>query len=100
VLKPLLVVLVYLAVIFIYPRILLNGGGPGDPWVNYLYMYGFGAITFFTGIKLILSSKACQLGRGHDSKWFGFLVGGFLFFSLFHASWVYLALNLPVKGGM
>lgn len=84
--------------IFSYPRILLMYFTQENPWMNYLYMYGFGLVFFCIGIWLILKSKACQLGRGRDSLWFKALIAGFIFFASLHGLWIYFALTMPYKG--
>ncbi|MCB0420855.1 MAG: hypothetical protein KDD61_07655 [Bdellovibrionales bacterium] len=89
-----------LALIYSYPRLIVGWLGEENPWTSYLYMYGFGFVFFFCGILLILKTKSCQLGRGRDTFWFNILLGGFVAFASFHAIWIYLALYMPVKGGL
>ena len=86
-----------LAFIYVYPRVLVNLLGEGNPWTSYLYLYGFGLIFFTIGIWVIRSSGALVLGRGHDSFWYKILLGGFVFFASLHGLWIFLALNTPVK---
>lgn len=94
------ITIVSLAIIFFYPRLIISLLGPADPWTSYLYQYGLGLLVFSIGITLILKTKACVLGRGKDSFWFKWLIGGFICFAIMHAIWIYLSLSMPVKGGM
>ena len=87
-----------LVFIFVFPRVLVQMLGPENPWTSYLYMYGFGLITFMIGIWVIRSSGALVLGRGHDSYWYKVLIGGYLFFAALHGFWVFIAVSTPVKG--
>ena len=89
-----------LAIIYAFPRILVNTLGKENPWTNYFYMYGFGAIFFGFGIVLILKTGACDLKLTRDKYWFKVLIGGFVFFASLHAIWIVLALIIPVKGGL
>lgn len=95
-----IIVIVLLAFIFVFPRILIATMGAGSPWTSYLYQYGLGAVTFIIGINLILKSGSCQLGRGSDSFWFKWIIMGFFIFAIVHLVWIILALSIPVKGGM
>ncbi len=88
-----------LAMVYFYPRFLVERLGEANPWTSYLYQYGFGLVFFLVGILMILKTRACQFGRGRDSFWFAVLVAGFLFFSIGHAVWIHYALNAPYLGG-
>lgn len=81
-----------------YPRLLLRHLGMDHPWTSYFYLYGFGGLFFLAGIALILKSRACRFGRGHDTFWFAALIIGFFFCMFMHGSWTLLALYVPVKG--
>ncbi len=98
--SPLLAIAIpaVLAMVYFFPRFLVEQLGEASPWTCYLYQYGFGFVFFISGIFMILKTKACQFGRGRDSFWFGVLIAGFLFFSVGHAVWIYLALNAPYLG--
>lgn len=93
-----IIIPVVAAFIFFYPRFLIDTLGKDNPWTSFLYQYTFGLVFFGLGILLILKTKACVPGRGRDSLWLKFLIGGFLFFFTLHATWVYLALHIPYKG--
>lgn len=95
----LLLIVAILATIYVYPRILISTFGEASPWTSYLYMYGFGAIFFSIGIALILKTGSCKPGRGNDSYWLTWLLGGFIFFATLHGVWIYLALTTPYVGG-
>ena len=95
-----LTILGTLAFIFIYPRLLIRWFEADSPWLPYFYLYGLGFVVFAIGIQIILKSRACQPGRGHDSFWFNVLFFGFIFFVLLHAFWIWAALTLPFKGGI
>jgi hypothetical protein len=84
--------------VFLYPRFLLLLFEKSSPWMSYLYMYGFGLITFVLGIKLIRKSGACVPGRGRDGFWYKVLLGGYAFFAFLHGFWIFIALYLPFKG--
>ncbi|HOW97756.1 MAG TPA: hypothetical protein P5567_13615 [Kiritimatiellia bacterium] len=73
--------------------------GESSPWTPYLYLYGLGLVTFLIGLRVILKSRACQPGRGHDSAWLAVLLLGYAFFALLHAAWIMAALYIPFKGG-
>ena len=92
--------LVLLAFIYIYPRLIIGWLGEASPWTSYLYQYGFGLVFFLMGIYLIFKSGACQLGRGHDTFWFGILIAGFVLFAGVHAIWIVAALAIPYAGGL
>ncbi|MGA1205158.1 MAG: hypothetical protein ACO3ZW_05035 [Opitutales bacterium] len=92
------ITLVLLLFIYAYPRLIIHWLGDENPWTSYLYLYGFGAGFFMMGIFIILRSKACQLGRGRDSRWFWILLVGFGFFAAIHALWIVASLNLPYMG--
>jgi hypothetical protein len=89
-----------LVFIYVYPRALVNWLGESNAWTSYLYLYGFGLWFFSLGIWLILSTGACQFGRGRDSFWFKVLIGGFIYFALLHAGWIVAALTVPFKGAV
>ena len=94
------IALVLIAIItYMYPRFLLQIFEENSPWISYFYLYGHGLIFFLTGLWVIISSGACQLGRGRDSFWFGVLVFGFVFFATLHGVWVLLAIHMPHLGG-
>ncbi len=84
---------------FSFPRFLIATFGKDSPWTSYLYMYGLGGVCFAIGIWLILQTRACQIGRGHDTFWFKVLLGGYLFFASLHGFWVWFSLSYPVIGG-
>ena len=100
-LKPFIVVAVALAVIYTFPRLLLNtlGMDPADPWLNYLYHYGFGIMIFLIGLFVILKTGSCELGRGRDTKWFIYLSVGMVIYASIHAIWIYMAQSAPYLGG-
>lgn len=89
-----------LAATWALPRVLLGTLGMENPWTSYFYLYGFGGMLFLVGIYLILRTRACQLGRGHDTFWFKVLIFGYCFYAFMHAAWTLLALYVPVKGGI
>ncbi len=95
-----IIVILVLAFVFVFPRILISTLGAGSPWTSYLYQYGLGAVTFIIGIILIRKSGSCQLGRGSDSMWFRWIIVGFFLFAIVHLVWIILALSIPVKGGI
>ena len=97
-LRILLSIPLVLVIIYFYPRLLVKLLGEANPWTSYLYQYGLGLIVFLIGIWMIISTKACQLGRGHDTFWFRVLLGGFVFFALVHAIWILAALKIPYLG--
>lgn len=88
-----------LVFIYFYPRFLIDHFGVANPWTSYFYLYGFGGLFFGTGLLLITKTGACTFGRGRDSKWFKILCAGFIGLATMHAVWIYLALNIPFKGG-
>jgi len=83
---------------YAWPRFLVNAFGLDSPWTSYLYMYGFGFVTFAIGIALILRKGSCQFGRGSDTFWFKVLIFGFVFFASLHGIWIILSLTIPYKG--
>jgi len=93
------IILVLLVTIYTYPRLIISWLGEENPWTSYLYLYGFGLVFFLMGIYLIFRTGACKLGRGHDTFWFGILIGGFIFFASVHALWILAAQNIPYLGG-
>ena len=93
-----LLVPIVLVFSYIYPRAVISHFGIENPWTSYLYMYGFGLLTFAIGVTLILKSGACNLSRAKDRFWLKALLIGMVFFSSLHASWIYLALSIPFKG--
>ena len=93
------IALVLLAFIYAYPRLIIAWLGEGNPWTSYLYLYGFGLVFFLMGIYLIFHYGSCQLVRGHDTFWFGILIGGFVFFASLHAVWILASLHIPYLGG-
>ena len=95
----LLAITVILALIYYYPRLLIERFGLASPWTSYFYQYGFGFVTFMVGIWVILSTGACKPGRGRDGLWFLILIGGFLFFLVLHGVWIVAALRAPHLGG-
>jgi hypothetical protein len=97
---PLVVIPILLAVVYFYPRMLIDRFGLDSPWTSYFYQYGFGFLAFTIGIWIILSSGACQPGRGRDGFWFLVLIGGFVFFLLLHGVWIIAALRAPFLGGV
>ena len=94
-----IVLLVVAVITYAYPRLLMQIFEENSPWISYFYLYGNGLIFFCIGLWVILSSGACQLGRGRDSFWFGVLVFGFVFFATLHGVWVLLAIHMPHLGG-
>ncbi|NCC52462.1 MAG: hypothetical protein EOM20_14760 [Spartobacteria bacterium] len=96
----LLVVAVIAAAIYCFPRFLFRTLGEGNPWTSYFYQYGMGLIVFLIGLYVILRYRACQLGRGKDTFWFGVLIAGFIFFAVLHAVWILLALHVPFLGAV
>ncbi len=94
----LVVVPLLLAFIYAYPRILLKFMDPGEAWMNYLYHYGFGVVFFGVGMTIMMRSGACKSGRGYDSHWIRFLVGGLIAYMSVHAVWILLAHNIPFLG--
>ena len=97
---PILIIVLTLVFVFMYPRMLISQFGEASPWTSYLYLYGFGGYFFMIGLILILKTGACKLGRGRDTKFFAILCSGFIFLVCMHATWIYLALSIPVKGGV
>lgn len=95
----LLTIPVVLALIYYYPRLLIERFGLASPWTSYFYQYGFGFLTFMIGIWIILSTGACKPGRGRDGFWLLVLIGGFLFFLVLHGVWIVAALRAPYLGG-
>ena len=88
-----------LAFFFFFPRVVVGRLGEDNPWTSYLYLYGNGLVVFLIGIWVILRSKACRFGRGHDTFWFNVLLAGYVFFAVMHAAWILAALCLPFYGG-
>lgn len=84
---------------YIYPRTIVHFLGIENPWTNYLYHYGFGAVFFVLGIWIIRANRSCVPRRGRDGFWYKFLIFGFFAFLFGHALWIYLALNVPYLGG-
>lgn len=97
-LKLLLIIASVIAFIFFYPRWLISALGAENPWTSYLYMYGLGFVVFLIGMVIIRSSGSLVLGRGRDSHWYKYLLGGFIFFAALHGIWIYLSLTIPFKG--
>lgn len=93
-----LLVPVVIAFCYFYPRAIIDIFGLESAWTNYLYMYGFGLVTFIIGILLILKSGACNLKREKDVFWFKALLVGMVFFAGLHWSWIYISLTVPFKG--
>ncbi|MEO0336974.1 MAG: hypothetical protein AAF202_11295, partial [Pseudomonadota bacterium] len=58
-----------IATCYFYPRILVGLLGKENPWTSYLYMYGFGLITFSVGMLVILQSGALKPSRGNERMW-------------------------------
>lgn len=98
-LVPILITLFSLIFFNQFPKWIIAEFGEGSPWTSYLYQYGLGLVIFCIGLRVVLKSGACKLGRGRDSFWFGVLVGGYIAFATLHASWIYAALNIPYLGG-
>ena len=88
-----------IAFCYIYPRILVSVLGEDNPWTSFLYMYGFGLLTFGLGMLIILKTGALNPNRGNERTWMHLLLGGFVFFSTLHGLWIILALNIPYLGG-
>lgn len=88
-----------IAFCYVYPRILVSVLGEDNPWTSFLYMYGFGLLTFGLGMGVILKAGSLNPNRGNERLWMHLLVGGFVFFSTLHGVWIVLALNLPYLGG-
>lgn len=89
-----------LAFFFVFPRVIVPWLGEDNPWTSYLYLYGNGLIVFLVGLRVILKSGACRLGRGRDTFWFVVLLLGYVFFAAMHAAWILAALRVPVKGAL
>lgn len=89
-----------MAIIYIYPRIIVGLFGEDDPWTSYFYMYGYGLITFALGMLIVMKSGALKPGRGNETLWFRFLLGGFVFFSTLHGLWIIMSLHIPFRGGV
>ena len=87
-----------LVFVYAYPRALLRWLGQDSPWTPYFHLYGLGLVVFLIGLRIILASRACQPGRGRDTTWLAVLLGGFAFFALLHAVWIWAALAVPFKG--
>ena len=93
-------VLGFITFAFIFPRFLLTIWGPENPWTNYFYLYGFGVIYSGSGVLLALKTGACNWERPRDRYWMKVVMGGFLWFAVLHAFWIYMALSIPYKGVM
>lgn len=93
-----IVITCILAFIFVYPRLLLSQWEPDNPWLNYLYQYGFGLIVFVLGLWIVLSQGSLKRLRGRDSRWLKIMIGGFLVYASVHAVWILLAVSMPFKG--
>ena len=96
VMVPILIICVLLFT-YVFPRFVLSNFDASSPWASYCYQYGFGLVTFLIGMLLIFKTKAIKLGRGSETIWLAWLIGGFFLFAGGHAIWIYLALNTPVK---
>lgn len=93
-----LIILAFIAFIFVYPRLLLSWMEPNDPLLNYLYQYGFGLIVFGIGLWVVIGAGALKPGRGRDTFWLKVLVGGFVGYALVHGLWILAAVNVPFLG--
>ena len=89
-----------LAFIYLYPKFLNALFGHSSPWTSFLYMYGFGLVTFAIGMFVIVRQGALKFNRGTESKWFHILILGFVFFSTLHGLWVILSLHVPHMSGV
>lgn len=89
----------FLAIAYYYPRLLNNTLGADNPWTSYFYLYGFGVLYTGSGVVLALKSGACNLSRPHDRFWFKMIILGFLYFATLHGVWIYLAQSIPYLGG-
>ena len=85
--------------VFTYPRFLLSHLSPGDPWLNFLYHYGFGLIAFGVGIWVILAERSCRPERKRDRFWLKVLFVGFIAYATVHAFWIYAAQTVTFLGG-
>ncbi|MCB0377238.1 MAG: hypothetical protein KDD33_01980 [Bdellovibrionales bacterium] len=90
----------FLVFAFYFPRYLIQTLGADNPWTSYLYLYGFGFFYTGSGVLLILKTGACNLSRPLHRKWFALIVGGFFYFAIAHALWIYLAISIPYKGAL
>lgn len=84
--------------IFFYSRFITENFDHANPWTSYLYQYGFGVLVFVLGMYIIIKNKALKFGRWYDSVWFSVLIGGFVFYALFHAIWILVSIYLPYYG--
>ena len=62
-------------------------------WLPYFYLYGLGAVFFFSGVYLVLKTKSLDMKKPHHRTWMKILFLGYGWFMAVHAILTFLALK-------
>ena len=90
--------ILFLYLVYFYPRVLSKYLGEDHVLSSYLYIYVFGIIFFIFNMWLLIRSKALNLNREGEKKWMWFFIGCLLWGCLMHAMWIFTATYFPFKG--
>ncbi|MGI9549359.1 MAG: hypothetical protein ACR2M7_05260 [Bdellovibrionales bacterium] len=85
------------AVIYYYPRYLVQTLGDKSPWLGFLYTYGLGFFLSSLSVLLIFTQKKSLLRKKEENLWLMILFLGLLFYFLMQGFWIMWAIKFPLK---
>lgn len=62
-------------------------------WLPYFYLYGLGAIFFFSGVYLVWKTNALDMKKPHHRRWMKVMFLGYGWFMAVHGILTFLALG-------
>ena len=85
------------ALVYYYPRYLIQVFGEGSPWLGYLYTYGIGGLVFAFSVIWIFTRKKLPLRKREELIWLLMISLGLIFSFFMHGLWITLSLSFPIK---
>ena len=90
--------LILAGLIYFYPRWLSRLMGEDHFLFSWFYIYFFGTLFFIFNMGLLLKSRALNLAKPGETKWFWFFTLALIWGMVLHGLWILMAVPLPFKG--